>query len=97
MNYEVDWRGRAAELAGKLAADGALTDNSPWRAVAVDRLVRRVIPRDELDSILATAAGWESLGADGSPFAVYRATHSRVLLARSPSSHALVQPLWERR
>lgn len=40
---------------------------------AVDRLVRRVIARDELDAIL-TAAGWESLRTRESSFAVYRAS-----------------------
>lgn len=39
---------------------------------ALDRLVRRVIARDELDAILA-AAGWTSLRTRESSFAVYRA------------------------
>jgi SAM-dependent methyltransferase len=40
---------------------------------ALDRLVRRVIARDELDAIL-TAAGWESLWTRESSFHLYRAS-----------------------
>ncbi|MBO0878709.1 MAG: hypothetical protein J2P19_35565, partial [Pseudonocardia sp.] len=39
----------------------------------IDRLVRRVIAPDELDSILA-CADWAGLRADESPFAMYRAS-----------------------